>query len=95
VLRKICSSRKVLPSSYELSRHLLPPSEPPKAHGGFCDAYEGAINVKVCIKRLRVVAPGSQAKAKEVWDSHNFPLDNQRPNKYRSYSARRLLCGKI
>lgn len=72
MLRKICGFRKVLPATYELSRDLSPPTQPPSASGGFCDAYEGTLNVKVCIKRLKIAVTGDQEKIKEVSHSRNL-----------------------
>ena len=95
ILRRICAKRKVLPSTFELSKELLPPDKPPKAQGGFCDAYEGTISIKVCIKRLRISTMESQQeKMKEVHRSCEFPL-NCHPHNLRSYSTRKLLCGNI
>ncbi|KAF9644875.1 kinase-like protein [Thelephora ganbajun] len=67
VLRKICGFRKVLPTAYELPRDLLSLSQSPNANGGYCDAYEGTISVKVCIKRLRISVTGDQEKVKELF----------------------------
>lgn len=66
VLRRICGSRKVLPTNYELSEKLSPPGQQPTAFGGFCDTYEGTLSVKVCIKRLKLSATSDQGKIKEV-----------------------------
>ena len=66
VLRRICGSRKILPTNYELSKELLLSSEQPKSSGGFCDAYEGTLSVKVCIKRLKISVTCDQEKIKEV-----------------------------
>ena len=67
VLRRICGSRKILPTNYELSKELAPPSQQPKSFGGFCDAYEGTLSVKVCIKRLKLSTTCDQGKIKEVF----------------------------
>lgn len=81
--------------NYEMSHHLLPPTEPPKAHGGFCDAYEGVFSVKVCIKRLRVATvDNNYGKVKEVRLLYGFRYIII-PDEFRSSSARKLLCGKI
>lgn len=74
VLRKICGSRKVLPANYELSKELLPPNQLPNTFGGFCDAYEGTLSVKVCIKRLRVSDTCDLERIKEVSHSLNSLL---------------------
>ena len=66
VLRKICSSRNILPTACELSRDVSPTHQLPDAVGGFCDVYEGTLSVKVCIKRLRVSA-SDREKVKEVY----------------------------
>lgn len=66
VLRKICGFRKVLPTTYELSRDVLPIRQSPDAFGGFCDAYEGTLSVRVCIKRLKISATGDLEKVKKV-----------------------------
>ena len=66
VLRKICGLRKVLPTTYELPKNVSPIGELPSAFGGFCDAYEGTLNAKVCIKKLRISATGDREKVKEV-----------------------------
>ncbi|KAF9789479.1 kinase-like domain-containing protein [Thelephora terrestris] len=81
VLRKICSSRKILPTNYDLSKDLLVPSGPPKPEGGFCDAFEGSIGgVKVCVKRLKRTVECDHEKLKElfckeavVWKYLNHP----------------------
>jgi len=66
VLRKICGFRKVLPTTYELSRDVLPLRQSPDAFGGFSDAYEGTLSVRVCIKRLKVSETGDLEKVKKV-----------------------------
>ena len=66
VLRRICGSRKILPTNYELSKELLLSSERPKSSGGFCDAYEGTLSVKVCIKRLTISVICDREKIREV-----------------------------
>ena len=92
-LRKLCGSRRILPPDFELSKVLLPPDKPPKAQGGFCDAYEGSIGIKVCIKRLRISPMESQqGKMKEVRRSCEFPL-NRHPHTLRSCFTRKPSCG--
>jgi len=76
VLRKICGSRKVLPTAYELSRDVLPIRQSPDAFGGFCDAYEGTLSVRVCIKRLKISVTGDLGKVKKVPRSCN-PLSDR------------------
>jgi len=79
VLRKICGSRKVLPTTYELStRDVLPIRQSPDAFGGFCDAYEGTLSasVRVCIKRLKVSVIGDLERLKKVPHSFN-PLSDR------------------
>lgn len=76
VLRRICGARKVLPATYELSRGLSPSSQLPTAFGGFCEAYEGTLSEKVCIKRLRISEDCDLEKIKEVSHSFQLPLNH-------------------
>ena len=66
VLWKICGLWKVLPTTYKLSRNVSPIGELASAFDGFCDAYEGTLNTKVCIKKLRISVTGDWEKVKEV-----------------------------
>lgn len=76
MLRKICGSRKVLPTTYEVSREVSSIRQLPDASGGFGDVYEGSLSAKVCIKRLRISSTGDQEKVKEVSHSRNLLLNN-------------------
>ena len=54
VLRKLCGSREILPSSHFLSDGLVKLGEDPVAHGGSAEVWEGTYEErKVAIKRLR------------------------------------------
>ena len=66
MLRKICGSRKVLPTTYELSAGVSSVRQSPDAFGGFGDAYEGTLTVRVCIKRLKVSITGDPEKVQKV-----------------------------
>ena len=67
VLKKICDSWVILPSSYELSDELSFDTHQAVAVGGFCDVYKGAYGpAEVCIKRFRVYSAGDQKKVKQV-----------------------------
>ena len=67
VLRKICSSRMILPSVYEVSGKLLFTTGQPLAFGGFCDVYKGTLGgADVCIKRLRISTMGGRVAVKQV-----------------------------
>ena len=68
LLGKICSSRTVLPPSYELSGELSFSTHQEIAYGGFCDVYKGARgSAEVCIKRFRVNSTDNQEKVKQVY----------------------------
>ena len=67
LLQKICSSRTVLPSAYEVSDKLSVTATSPVAFGGFCDVYKGTLSGEnVGIKRLRISTTGDQAAVKQV-----------------------------
>jgi hypothetical protein len=67
VLRKICSSRMILPSAYEVSGELSFTTTEPVAFGGFCDVYKGTLGgADVCIKRLRITTTGDRAAVRRV-----------------------------
>jgi len=66
MLWKIRASRKALPTTYELYRDLSPHSQLLNAVGGFCDAYEGTLSVKVRIKRLRISITSDREKVGEA-----------------------------
>ena len=66
MLQKICGTKKILPATYDVSGTLSIHNEPPRAHGGFCDAFIGTLRTEVCVKKLRVYTSGSQDAAKEV-----------------------------
>ena len=67
LLQKICGSRAVLPSTYEVSGELLVTTTLPIAYGGFYDVYKGTLSGEnVCIKRLRISAAGDLAAVKRV-----------------------------
>ena len=67
LLRKICSSRTVLPATYEVSSALSFNAMEVVARGGFCDVYKETLLIgDVCIKRLRISTTGDQAKVKQV-----------------------------
>jgi hypothetical protein len=55
---------------------VLPVRGQPDAFGGFCDAYEGTLDAKVCIKRLRISDTGDLERVKEVSRSRNLLLDH-------------------
>ena len=76
VLQKICRSRRVLPSTYEVSGKLSFSTMGVVAYGGFCDVYKGSLGgADVCVKRLRVSNTGDQANIKKVSRSENRRLD--------------------
>ena len=67
LLRKICSSRTVLPASHKVSSALSFNAMEVVARGGFCDVYKETLLIgDVCIKRLRISTTGDQAKVKQV-----------------------------
>jgi len=67
VLQKICSSRMILPTTYEVSGVLSFSATEVMAYGGFCDVYKGSLGVSdVCIKRLRISLTGDRTKVKQV-----------------------------
>ena len=71
VLQKICSSRVVLPPTYEVSGELSSTATQPVAFGGFCDAYKGTLGgADVCIKKLRISTTGDQVAVKQVSHPH-------------------------
>ena len=50
VLRKVCSSRMILPSTYKVSDELSFTTTQPVEFGGFCDVYKGSLaGADVCI----------------------------------------------
>ena len=66
-LRKICSSRTILPPTYELSEKLSFQTTQIVAFGGFCDVYKGSLaGADVCVKRLRISTTGGQEAVKKV-----------------------------
>lgn len=72
VLQKICSSRTILPATYEVSGELSFSTTQVMAFGGFCDVYKGSLGVfDVCIKRLRISTTGDRIKVKQVY----YPCD--------------------
>ncbi|KAF9789160.1 kinase-like domain-containing protein, partial [Thelephora terrestris] len=81
ILQKICGSKQILPSTYEVSGQLSLDSIRTIAFGGFCDAYSGTLDQeKVCIKRLRISLTGDQALVKQslckeavVWKHLDHP----------------------
>ena len=67
VLQKICSSRMILPSVYEVSGELSSTATHPDAFGRFCDVYKGTLGgADICIKRLRISTTGDQAAVRRV-----------------------------
>ncbi|KAF9647907.1 kinase-like protein, partial [Thelephora ganbajun] len=80
-LQKICSSRMILPSMYEVSGELSFDTMQIVAYGGFCDVYKGSLGGEgVCIKWLRITTTGDQAMVKQalcreavVWKRLNHP----------------------
>ena len=67
VLQKVCSSRMILPSTYEVSGELSLTSTQPVAFGGFCDVHKGSLGgADVCIKRLRISTTGDRAAVRRV-----------------------------
>ena len=76
MLWKICGFWKVLPTTYELSRDVLPIRQVLDVFGGFCDTYEGTLNVRVCIKQLKISANGDLGKIKKVPCSCDPLLDH-------------------
>jgi len=66
-LQKTCSSRTILPATYEVSGALTLSTTEVAAYGGFCDVYKGSLDGSdVCIKRLRISATGDRALVKQV-----------------------------
>jgi hypothetical protein len=72
VLQKICSARKVIPDTYDVSRTLSVSDGHPFAHGGSCDAYKGSLRLRedVFVKKLRVNEKYELERFKEVSHSH-------------------------
>ena len=63
-LRRICSTRAILPSSYMLSSDLINVNSEPFASGGYGDIYHGTLDgSSVCIKRVRVYTKDPPTKA--------------------------------
>ncbi|KAF9789176.1 kinase-like domain-containing protein [Thelephora terrestris] len=81
ILQKLCASKMMLPSSYEVSGKLSFNSTDAIAYGGFCDVYDGSLDLeRVCVKRLRVSAAGDRALTKRslckeavVWKHLDHP----------------------
>jgi len=73
VLRKVCSSGMILPSTYEVSGELSFTTVQPLAFGGFCDVYKGTLGgADVCIKRLRISTRGDQMAVRQVTRNYIF-----------------------
>ena len=73
MLREICSSRMILPSTYEVSGELSRNTNKPIAYGGFSNVYKGYNgHENVCIKRLRRDVAGDQTLVKQVSYPHNL-----------------------
>ena len=79
VLRKISSTRGVLPSSCEVSGTLTPLAGSPVAYGGFCDVQRGSLSTRrtddVCIKKLRMHNESNPEKIKKVSRLYHFLLE--------------------
>ena len=74
VLQEICSSRVILPATYEVSGELSFSTTEPVTSSVFNDIYKGSLDkVDVCIKRLRTHE--DPAEAKQVFHPHNLLLD--------------------
>lgn len=75
VLREICFSRTVLPSTYEVSGELsCCTTGQPVACGGFSDIHKGTLNGEdVCIKLLREPTKGNKAAVGQVIHPHAIP----------------------
>ena len=75
VLRELCSSRAILPTSYKLPGELSFSTMWPVSSCGSADIYRGTLDeVDVCIKQLRIYI--NVAKFKQVPHSHNLQLDH-------------------
>ena len=64
MLQKICSTRRVIPATFDVSGALLPPEEVGPRE--FSDRYKGSLSAEVCIKNLRIYSHGNQDATKEV-----------------------------
>ena len=72
-MQRICSSRMILPSTYEVYSELSYSITTPIAFGGFGDVYKGYLgHENVCIKRLRIAAGGDRTLVKQVSHPHNL-----------------------
>ena len=73
-MRKICGSRRVVPSDFRVSGTLSGLEGDPIAHGGFCDAYKGSLDASsdVCIKKLRMFSNDDQEKRDKVSHPHSL-----------------------
>ena len=74
-MHQISSTRKVLPSGYEVFGTLSLPGSRPRAYGASREVHKGSLDLSarkedVCIKRLRLHRDGDQEKIKEVSYSH-------------------------
>lgn len=66
-LRKVCSTWKMLPTSYTILGTLLNTSTEPVSSGDFADIYEGTLKgSKVCVKQARISSEVSLQAAQKV-----------------------------
>ena len=71
MLRSVCGTRAILPTSYTISSRLLNIDPEPFASGGYGDVYEGTLDgLRVCIKRVRVYTQDGPQKAARVRPRH-------------------------
>ena len=75
VLRELCSSRAILPTSYRIPGELSFSTMWPVSSCGSADIYRGSLaEGDVCMKQLRIYI--NAAKVKQVPHSHNLQLDH-------------------
>ena len=72
VLRKVCSSQAILPTTYGMPGKFSRSAVVPAASGGFSDVYKESFDgTDVCIKRLRRMDQDDPLKIQRVFRPHN------------------------
>ena len=67
MLRRVCGTRAILPTSYTVSSNLLSIDPELLASGGYGDVYQGTLNgLSVCIRRVRKYTRDDPQKAAGV-----------------------------
>ena len=73
VLRRVCSSRAILPTTYGMPGKFSLSAAVPVASGGFSDVYKESFGgADVCIKQLRRYAKDDPVKIQRVSSPHNL-----------------------